>query len=125
MKNTNTSPNGFIYRVQHIPQVGSSPSFFVECATIEEAVHLKNALCFYDLFQLKNKIKPDFCNWSTIQFWDNTLTQEEMEERELKDKWVDWYIDSHEDIEEYLHDQGVDMETLNYKSIYPLYNSFY
>lgn len=86
------------FRVWHIPQVPGK-AFHVEVKTFEEAERLKSALADYDLFQFNNNIKPDYCNASGIQVYQHDITDEEMVEMELDDRWVD--IDKDE-VEEYL-----------------------
>ena len=84
-------------RVWHVPQLPMK-SFKVEVATVEEGVRMMNALADYDLFQYENRIKPDYCNMNGLQMWDETLTEEDMRDMELSDKWVDWYNDDFEDL---------------------------
>ena len=48
-------------RVWWIPQVPGTP-FHVPVKNIDEAKLLLKTLANYDLFQLKNKIKGDYCN---------------------------------------------------------------
>lgn len=88
-------------RVWHVPQIPMK-SFKVEVATVEEGVRMMNALADYDLFQYENRIKPDYCNMNGLQMWDETLTEEDMRDMELSDKWVDWYNDDFEDPREYI-----------------------
>lgn len=49
-------------RVWWIPQIGMKEVFHVPVATPAEAKLLLTALADYDLFQLANRIKPDYCN---------------------------------------------------------------
>lgn len=89
------------FRVWHIPQIPGK-EFLVEVPTVEEGVRLMNALADYDLFQFENNIKPDYCNMNGLQVWDEGLTEEDMAEMELTDKWVDWYNDEYDDPREYI-----------------------
>ena len=89
------------FRVWHIPQIPMK-SFMVEVPTVEEGVRLMSALADYDLFQFENNIKPDYCNTNGLQMWDEGLTEEEMADMELTDKWVDWYNDGYDDPREYI-----------------------
>lgn len=57
------------YRVSHFPQVPCKP-FEVEVTTLGEALRLENTLAMYDLFQLENRIKPDFANMTYIEVWN-------------------------------------------------------
>ena len=50
-------------RVWWIPQIGARiPRFEVPVDSVAEGVLVMDALAQYDLFQLKYKIKPDYCN---------------------------------------------------------------
>lgn len=88
-------------RVWHIPQVPMK-AFFVEVKTVEEGVRMMDALANYDAFQYDNHVKPDYCNANGLQIWDEGLTDEEMADMELKDRWVDWYSEYYDDPREYL-----------------------
>lgn len=88
-------------RVWHIPQIPGKP-FLVEVSSVEDGVRMMNALADYDLFQLENNIKPDYCNTNGLQIWDENLTDEDLIDMELNDKWVDWYNDEYDDPREYL-----------------------
>lgn len=87
------------FRVWHIPQVPGE-MFLVEVPTYVEAERLKSALADYDLFQYNHNIKPDYCNASGIQIYQHDISEEELEEMGLEDRWVD--IDCVEDLEEYM-----------------------
>jgi len=89
------------FRVWHIPQVPMK-SFFVEVPTYDEAVRIQNALAGYDMFQFENNIKPDYCNASGIQFYDHTLSDEDLEDTERSDRWVD--IENESDLNDYLEE---------------------
>lgn len=65
-------------RVQHFPQIPCEP-FLVEVSSLEEAKKISDTLAFYDLFQFHNKIKPDYCNATVVQEWD-----------EEEGEWWDW-----------------------------------
>lgn len=80
-------------RVWHVPQVPMK-SFKIEVSSVEEAIKLMDTLAQYDLFQYENQIKPDYCNASGLQMYDETLTDEDVLEMELEDKWIDWYHES-------------------------------
>ena len=92
MKNNNTTTNQKL-RVWWIPQVPCE-SFYIPVNTPEEGRKVLDILAAYDMFQLNNNIKPDFCNVGGLQYWD----EEEQE-------WNDWYLetetDYYEDIDEY------------------------
>ena len=67
-----------ILRVAHYPQIPCK-AFYVDVDTVEEAVKTMDTLANYDLFQLENRIKPDFCNMNVLQEFD-------IDEGE----WLDW-----------------------------------
>lgn len=70
-------------RVWHIPQVPGSP-FHVYVDTLQEAQRVLNILANYDLFQYKNKIKPDYCSAAGLEqyvvYFDDG-----------KPGWNEWY----------------------------------
>lgn len=70
-----------------------------------------NALADYDLFQFEKNIKLDYCNMNGLEMWDESLTEEDMRDMELSDKWVEWYDDEHEDIREYVNNFNQNAET--------------
>ena len=53
-------------RVWHIPQVPMN-SFKVEVENVKEAIKILNVLADYDIFQFKNKVKPDYSNASGLE----------------------------------------------------------
>lgn len=53
-------------RVWHIPQVPGK-AFRVEVKNLEEAKLVLSTLILYDAFQYKNRIKPDYCNASGLE----------------------------------------------------------
>jgi hypothetical protein len=55
-------------QVWWIPQVPMKP-FTVEVASVEMGAKLLTVLADYDLFQLKNRIKPDYCNVGGLEVW--------------------------------------------------------
>lgn len=69
-------------RVRHNCPVGAVKNFYVEVESIEQACKILNILWDYDLFQYENNIKPDYCNASGIEYFD----EEEQE-------WCEWYDD--------------------------------
>ena len=70
-------------RVSHFPQVPCK-AFHVDVDSIEEAMKIKNILANYDLFQYNNRIKPDYCNVTTIDMWD------EDSDGEGNPGWCNW-----------------------------------
>jgi hypothetical protein len=65
-------------RVCHYPQIPCKP-FIVGVKELRQARLLYNTLGAYDLFQFKNKIKPDYANSTIIQMW-----------HEEEQEWLDW-----------------------------------
>ncbi|HHT4259157.1 TPA: superinfection exclusion protein [Klebsiella variicola] len=80
-------------RVWHIPQVPMKP-FYVEVSSVREGVHMMDTLARYDAFQLENNIKPDYSNVNGLQVFDDTLSEQDLVDMELTDRWVDWYIET-------------------------------
>ena len=58
-------------RVWWIPQVPMNNPFRVVVENINEAILLLNALGNYDLYQLKNNIKPDYSNVGGLEIFEN------------------------------------------------------
>ena len=83
-------------RVWHIPQVPGEP-FYVEAGTVQEAVKLMDTLAAYDSFQLENNIKDDYANMNGLEFYDATISDQELEEMGLEDRWMAWYIETEDD----------------------------
>lgn len=73
------------FRVWHIPQVPGKP-FYIYTDDIREAKKFLDVLSAYDLFQLENKIKPDFTNVNGVQMWDET-----------ENEWFDWELETKDD----------------------------
>lgn len=65
-------------RISHFPQIPCKP-FIVEVKDLEEAKLISNTLANYDLFQYENKIKPDYCNATVVEEFD-----------EAENEWVSW-----------------------------------
>ena len=72
-------------RVWWVPQVPMK-AFYVPVNSPEEGKKLLDILSAYDMFQLSNSIKPDYCNVGGLQMWDE-------EEKE----WHDWYMETEDD----------------------------
>lgn len=73
-------------RVWHIPQVPMK-AFRVEVSNIDEAWKILNTLWDYDLFQYENRVKPDYCNASGLEYFD-----------EEENAWYEWRDDGGYDI---------------------------
>ncbi len=81
------------YKIWWIPQVPMKP-FVVEIGSLEVAKVLLDSLAQYDLFQLDNRIKPDFCNAGGLMVWDEGLDPDEH-----GDKWTDFEDDNGRDLD--------------------------
>jgi hypothetical protein len=57
-------------RVWHIPQIPMS-AFRVYVKNPKEARSILNVLAIYDLFQLENKIKPDYSNAQGLEVFED------------------------------------------------------
>jgi len=84
-------------RVWHIPQVGHNAMLYVPVESAEEGKKIMDILTCYDLFQLENRIKPDYCNISGLQVFNE-------EEKE----WEDWVLQTEDNyfdnVDEYFED---------------------
>jgi hypothetical protein len=72
-------------RVWWIPQLPMEP-FYYPVPHVAAAKLLVNALARYDLFQLKNKIKPDYCNAGVADWLHPELTGGEWFDFDLEDE---------------------------------------
>lgn len=72
-------------RVWHCPQIPCTP-FHRPVRSLVEAKNLIEALADYDLFQLQNNIKPDYCNASGLERY-------EADAGEGEPGWCEWYDD--------------------------------
>ena len=81
-------------RVWHIPQVPGQ-IFAVPVESVREAAKVLYMLAYYDQFQYQNKIKPDFCNASGLEEFD--------EEAKIWREWHDEETDM--DIKAILYDE--------------------
>lgn len=77
-------------RVWWIPQVPMNP-FHVPVKTVAEGALVLQVLAFYDLFQLKNRIKGDFANTGGLEVF-NDGDWEEWEDEEADG--IDAYIEN-------------------------------
>lgn len=90
-------------RIWHIPQVPGKP-FHVEVDTVEEGVKLMDTLADYDLFQVENNIKPDYCNAQGMEKYDESLTDQDLIDMDLDDRWVNWEFESEDEFFDSPHD---------------------
>lgn len=82
-------------RVWHIPQVPGKP-FHVAVDTPQEAQRVLQLLANYDIFQLENNIKPDYCNAGGLEVY-------EADAGEGKPGWNEWHDDeTGDDIDEWV-----------------------
>lgn len=79
-------------RVWHIPQVPMK-AFHVEVSSVEEGIVVRNALANYDLFQFNNNIKPDYCNASGLQVFEDG-------------EWVEWMSEDGLTLDEWEEEQN-------------------
>lgn len=68
-----------------IPQVPMK-SFDVPVKDIEQAMFLLDTLAQYDLFQLENNVKPDYCNAGGLNVFENG-------------EWLEWENEDGEQID--------------------------
>jgi hypothetical protein len=93
-------------KVWWIPQVPMKP-FEYPVSSPQEGFMLLDALAKYDLFQLENNVKPDFCNIGGLSEFD-----EEDIEGEDFDGWSDWFSEMGDDMDYYLREEN-GLELLN------------
>lgn len=67
-------------RVWWIPQIPSKSRFTTKVKTIKEAKLLLEILANYDLYQLKNNIKPDYSNAGGLEEFKDSIWEEYMNE---------------------------------------------
>lgn len=73
-------------RVWHNPQLGRGAIFYVYgIRDVKHALEVIETLSAYDLFQLENSIKPDFCNCSGLEVFEGG-------------GWEEYANNDHEDI---------------------------
>ena len=71
-------------RVWWVPQFPME-SFLVDVKSVSEAVKILDVLADYDLFQLENRIKPEYSNSGGLQMFDPNDDTDSPE-----GSWVDW-----------------------------------
>lgn len=62
--------------IWHVPQV-PGPTFYFPVSSIKEAKSILDCLADYDIFQYKNKIKPDYCNTGGLLVFEDG-------------EWIEW-----------------------------------
>lgn len=82
-------------RVVHFPQIPCN-GFKVEVNNLVEAKKIMDVLANYDLFQYENRIKPDYCNSTVLE-----------EFNEDNQEWYGWYDEETgiDDLDEYLENK--------------------
>lgn len=70
------------YRVWHIPQVPMD-AFYVHVADLDTAALVIEVLAEYDKFQFEKRVKPDYCNVSGVDAWDDRDGWESVDEDDL------------------------------------------
>ena len=93
-------------RVYWIPQVPMK-AFHVEVNSVTEAIKIMNILADYDLFQLENNIKPDYCNTGGLQVYNE-------EEEEWEDWTIEFQIPIGEGVKSYYFDNGEEVDFLKF-----------
>jgi hypothetical protein len=83
-------------RVWWIPQIPGEP-FHVPVASPEEAKKILDVLAQYDLFQLENRIKPDFANAGGLECFQQYGPGEEVDEPD----WCEWESERGDSIDDY------------------------
>lgn len=66
-------------KICHFPQIQMKKYFEVDVKNLEEAQIIMDTLANYDLFEYKNKIKPDYSNMTILKIWD-----------EEANDWLEW-----------------------------------
>ena len=64
------TPKTGALRVWHIPQIPGKP-FHVDVETPPQAALILRTLANYDLFQFKNRIKPDYANAQGLEVFED------------------------------------------------------
>jgi hypothetical protein len=90
-------------QVWWIPQVPMK-SFEVAVSSVSEGVKVMRVLAGYDLFQFKNKVKPDYCNAGGLRVWCADS------DGEGTPGWEDWYDEDtgEDDPAAWIEDQKAD-----------------
>jgi hypothetical protein len=93
---TKAAPKHGDLRVWWIPQIPGKP-FLVSVANLVEAALVLDTLAYYDMFQLENSIKPDYCNAGGLSVFDANDDHDGP-----AGSWVDWYSSDGEDLDYYM-----------------------
>jgi hypothetical protein len=87
---TENTPKIGDLKVWHIPQVPGK-AFEVPVKDVYEGVKIMDILANYDLFQLHNHIKPDYCNVSGLSVYEADS------DGAGNPGWSDWYFETPDD----------------------------
>lgn len=79
-------------RIWWIPQVPMGNSFKVIVTDVDSAMLLLDTLANYDLYQLKNNIKPDYSNAGGLEIFENG-------------EWSEYHDEEDRDIDEIMGDR--------------------
>jgi hypothetical protein len=75
------------FQVWWIPQIGHGLTPFVwPVPSLEVGMMLCDALAQYDLYQFRNRIKPDYCNAGNVQWRHPILTEGEWHDIDIKNE---------------------------------------
>ena len=80
-------------RVWHMPQVGCNATIHIPVESELEGKKIMDILAAYDLFQLENNIKPDFCNINGLQVFN-----------EDEQVWENWFLETEDDFYDVVDD---------------------
>lgn len=94
--NAMADPNGLCLKVWWIPQVPMKP-FEVLVSSFAQAKVLLETLAEYDLFQLRQNIKPEFCNVGGLLVFEDG-------------DWTDFWTDNGEDFDALTLQQCVELD---------------
>ena len=92
-------------KVWWIPQVPMKP-FEVLLDSFVAAKVLLESLANYDLFQLEQRIKPDYCNTGGLCIWDDGLDADGD-----GSKWTDWESEEGDTFDDVTLEQCYEMDS--------------
>ena len=96
---TAASPKQGDLRVWWIPQIGMrGPSFHVPVASPAEAKKILDVLADYDLYQLANRIKPDYSNVGGLECFQQYGPPEDADD--FPD-WCEWESEDGSNIDDW------------------------
>jgi hypothetical protein len=100
MPTTNKTPQVGDLKVWWIPQIGMKTMFEVPVSSVEEGAKIMTTLAEYDLFQFKNRVKPEYSNVGGLMRYD-------ADNGDGVPGWCDWYDEEtgEDDPEQYSEDR--------------------